>query len=287
MPLRLPRPIQFVLDYLRELAREYSADNSSLMAAAVSYYAFVSTIPLLLAAAIAMSCVLGSPEQAYNTVMDWLSKAAPQSADKIGPAIQPVVYGFIKQRGIGIAIAVVTLLWSGSQLFVNLGTVMNIAWDSRPRGFIMNRVIALLMLIGVGVLLLISFLITTVSAAISREHIVFLGLNVSSIYRSGWQTLGFLLPVIITITAFTLMYKIMPNTKVRLASALKGAVIAGLLWELAKIAFSYYVTNIAKPNAIYGSLGGLILFLVWIYYSSTVMIVGAQIAAIDQRRHWR
>jgi membrane protein len=285
MRLHMPHRLESAADFLKQLAREYSADNSSLMAAAVSYYAFVSLIPLLLAAAIAISYALGSPQQAFDTVMDWLSKAGPAIADEIGPVIQPVVYGFVEQRGIGILIASVTLLWSGSSLFVNLGTVMNIAWDTKPRGFLMNYLVAFAMLFGVGALLLMSFAITTLASALASHQIIIAGVDLSRLFRSGWQALGFLLPVIITISAFTLMYKVMPNTKVRFKSALFGGLAAGLLWEFAKICFSYYVTNIAKPSVIYGSLGGLILFLIWIYYSSTVVIISAQIAAIDQRRH--
>lgn len=269
---------------LKELAKEFIKDDSSLMAAAVSFYVFISLIPLLLFAAAALSYTLGSQEQAYRTVNDYLQRYSPTLAQESSREIRAVIEGYIHGRGVAAGFGIAALLWAGSQVFVNLSRVVNRAWDTKPRGFLMGKIVGVGLLLAVGILLLVSFGITTAANAVQAYNIIFLGQNISAWFGQAWGLLAFLLPLIVTISTFTLLYKVMPNTYVPIDSALAGAVVAGILWEVAKFLFSWYVTHFSNFSAIYGSLAGIVLLLLWIYYSSIVIILGAQISAIHSRK---
>jgi membrane protein len=77
---------------------------------------------------------------------------------------------------------------------------------------------------------------------------------------------------------FFLIYKIIPNKKVLFTSALQAAFFAGLLWELAKYLFAWYVLHLARYSLYYGSLSTLAIFVLWVYYSSTILVVGGEFA---------
>jgi membrane protein len=280
----VPRQLQPAISFFKELWQEFIKDNSSLMAAAVSFYIFLSLAPLLLLAAAALSYALGSEEQAYTTVIDYLHGYSPQLARQTADTIREVLTGFIEGRGAATGFGVVALVWSGSQAFVILSKVMNIAWGSQPRSFIWARVLAIGLMFAVGILLLISFGISTAANAVLTYDITLFGHDITALFGQAWRVAAYLLPLIVTIATFTLLYKVMPTAKVPLSSALTAAIVAGLLWESAKQLFSWYVANIVNFNAVYGPLAGIVLLLVWIYYSAVVIILGAQISAIHYSR---
>lgn len=269
--MRVPRILRSPFEFMKELAKEFALDRSSLVAAAVSYYVFLSLIPLLLLAVAAFGFILRGEEDAYSTVINFLSTYSPEGAGGVAPLIQEIIQGSSAATGFGL----IALLWAGSQAFVNLEIAVNIAWDVEPRSFIKQRLIAIVLLFAVGLLLLLSFGITTaISAARGYD---FFGLDIPGWI---WTLLAYPLPLLISIAMFTIVFKLLPNTQVPFAAAFVGGMITGVLWELAKIGFSWYVTNFANFSAVYGSLASVILLLVWIYYSSVVTILGAQISAL-------
>ncbi len=267
-------------DFAKQVAKDFSEDNGSLVAAAISFYVFLSLIPVLLLAVATVGYLLGSPERARQIVFSYMSQYSPSG----GPSAQSVVESVVRGRASATGFSIIALLWSGTWVMANLETAINVAWNVREkRGFFLKRLIALSMLMMAGVLFGASFGITTAFAAIKGLDIQLFGAAPAD-WSWVWKFLEYLIPFLVTIAAFTLVYKILPNTLVRLRAALVGGVFAGILWEVAKIGLSYYVTNFTGYS-IYGSLGGIIVLLVWIYYSSVVTILGAEVASLWSCRH--
>ena len=90
--------------------------------------------------------------------------------------------------------------------------------------------------------------------------------------------LKYLLPFFLTYCLFFLIYKIIPNKRVHFMSALQAALFTGLLWELAKHLFVWYVVHLAQYSIFYGSLSTLVILVLWVYYSSTILVVGGEFA---------
>ena len=88
--------------------------------------------------------------------------------------------------------------------------------------------------------------------------------------------LKYLLPFFLTYCTFFLIYKIIPNKRVHFKSALQAAFFTSLLWELAKHLFTWYVVHLAEYSIFYGELSTLVIFVLWIYYSSTILVVGGE-----------
>jgi membrane protein len=90
--------------------------------------------------------------------------------------------------------------------------------------------------------------------------------------------LKYLLPFFLTCCMFFSIYKIIPNKKVHFTSALQAAFFTSLLWELAKHLFAWYIVHLAEYSLVYGSLSTLVIFVLWVYYSSTILVLGGEFA---------
>ena len=258
--------------FVRTLRREFAKDNGGMVAAAMSFYALVSIPPLLLVAVAVLGFVLRSSEQAYVTVLEYVGRFYPAAAlDVLGHVV--------RTGGAVGGLGLIFLLWSGSSVFLSLEKAVNIAWAVKVRrGFLRERALAIGMTLGAGVLLLASVGLTTLAGMIRKAP----GLRVIlSEMPQGWHLAGLTLPLILTIGMFTLVYKLLPNRPVRLRHALAGGLVAGILCEIGKHAFGWYVSSPARYSVIYGSLTAAIVLMIWIYYSSVATIIGAEVAAIN------
>ena len=283
--MRILEPLVNAYDFTKEVAGEYVQDNGSLAAAAVGFYVFLSLVPMLLLAVAGVGFLLGSPERARDIVFTYIKQYSPSLAAANSLQVRAMVNELVHGRGAATGIGLVFMLWSGTSLMVTLERAINVAWDcDRQRMFLLNRLLGLGMLVTSGVLFLISFGVTTALDALKSANICLLGLASAS-WPWMWGLFGYLVPLTFTIIAFTLMYKVLPCTFVPIRAALFGGLFAGILWEAAKLLFSFYVSRYAGYSRIYGSLTGIIVLMVWINYSAIVAIVGAEAASVWARRH--
>lgn len=263
------------LDHAKKIWREFNKDNGFLLAAAMSFYTFLSVFPLVLVGIAIFGYILGSPENARQLVLGTASHYA------VGSSAIAILESIAGGSGTGLGLGTLLLLWSGSTLMVMVQQAMNVVWDlEQPRGMVKQRLVGLLFLALLGTLLLLSLGATTAINAISSSNILLI---------PGWSWVAslfsYFIPLVMSIAAFTLLYKLMPNTSVRWKVALIGGVFAGVFWEIAKVAFTFYVVNFGSYRDLYGSLGGVILFLIWVDYSAIILILGGELAAVWARDH--
>lgn len=130
------------------------------------------------------------------------------------------------------------------------------------------------MMVGVvGILFLVNMILSSFFAVLQ-------GYQVRVLVATGpalqWM-LKYLIPFLLSYCMFCLIYKVIPNKTVPFKSALKVALFSSLLWELAKHIFGWYVANIASYSFFYGSLSALAVFVLWVYYSSTILVMGGEL----------
>ena len=127
------------------------------------------------------------------------------------------------------------------------------------------------MALATGVLFLISIWVTAVFSILAMVQFPDIGLLLSL----GSYALTFIL----TLCIFLLLYKYMPNTETEWRFVWTGAVVATVLFEIARHFFVFYIEHFTSYQIIYGSLGAIVILLVWIYYSAFIMLLGAQISS--------
>ena len=278
--MQTPKAVKVFYEILKNSINEYRKDNCSFMAAAVSYYIFLSFIPLVLLAVSAASYFLGSSENAQKIVLGYTSSFSPGLTADSAFGIKSIISQVIRDRGTATGIGLVLLAWSGSSAISALEQSVNLAWNlEKKRSFLRSKLVSLAVMIFIILILMSSTLITAAIKTFKGLNIVVFGVPPTQ-WPWVWSIVGYAIPFLITSACFLVIYYFLPKTKVNFKSAIIASVVASVLWEIAKQAFSFYIIHIAKSSTVYGSLASIILFLGWIYSSAIVIIYGAELCSV-------
>jgi len=247
--------------------QELGADDASHMAAGVAYYAILSLFPLMLGLIAIFGLFLPS-EAVQGELFDFFERNLPGATDVLERNIEEVV----RLRGAMGLVSLVLLFWSASAMFGAIARAINRAWDiHKDRSFPIRKLRDLTMALGTGVLFVLSVGATAVFSILQGMDLPLVGTAADS----GARILGFLFSLAI----FLLLYKFMPNTKTFWRYVWPGALLAAILFEVAKTLFVFYLDRFATYESVYGSVGSVIALLVWIYISAFILILGAEFSA--------
>ncbi len=245
-------------------------------AAAMSYFGLLTLFPALLVL-LALGNHFDVGKEMLNRAVDVYPgsreflRTTLRSLENVGPSV--------------IISCVVVTLWAGSWVFNVIEHAINRLWGTKPRTFLHGRGITLGMIGGIGVLMIASVLLTSVLVALREmasrltprqiERVTMLAVAGDAF----WQFIFTLVSILVTIALFTLVYRFMPSGRVTLRDSIPGAVIAGLLWEVAKFIFASSL-HYFHYDQIYGSVGAVVAVLTWSYVSSLILLFGAQLSVV-------
>ncbi len=256
--------------------KELGDDDATHLAAGVAYYAMFALFPLILAVLAIGGTLLDSPGQQENFV-NFVTDNLPGSKGFVEDNLREVIK-FRSVLGLG---AVVGLLWSASAGMGAVARGVNRAWDvHRNRPFYVAKPLQIMMALAVGVLFLLSTLLTSAIELITDP-------------RRDWGLPGqdFLLdlgiaslalrvaPFLINMVIFLLLYYFAPNCKTYWRYVWPGALIAAILFEVAKGIFIWYLDNLATYDQVYGSVTSVMSLLLWMWVSALILIMGAEISS--------
>lgn len=254
-------------------AKRLGEHRGTQLAAAMGYYGLLSVFPLLIVAVGITGILLNSSTQAE--IVNFLVRELPLESVEI----EPLVEGVVANGGTVGLVGAAGLIFTSSALMGSARNALSIAFEEPfRRGVLRSKLVDVLMVFGLGAVFVASFAATL----IGQLDIVFgggFGDAIDSIYSAG----GFLLAPLLAAFVFIVLFRFLPVTRPPLADVWPGALFAALGYEALKRAFSAYLDQFANYNAIYGSLGAVIAFLVFIYLASLVFLMGAEIAALWPR----
>lgn len=271
------------MSFLNRVWDKLGRDNIFFMAAGLAFSVITTLIPLIVLLFAGVGYALASSPDAMGEVIVTIRRFLPFASEEIIGSIIAVV----NSRGTIGVIGLLALVWAATGVVSSIRTVVNTVFEMQEtRSIIAGKVFDLVMVAVLGVFFLLSIAFTTAFAVVEDSGIHALerlGLP------TGWvdpaATLG--LALVTNILMFTLLYRTAPAKPIPLWTALSGGVVTALLFEAAKHGFRWYV-GLAREGTLgpaSGSLGALILLLLWIYYSALVFILGAEAAfALDARR---
>jgi membrane protein len=253
------------LGLLAGAAREVLKPNSAIIAAAIAYFALFSLFPIILLSISIASFNLG-PLMDQQLIVQKLEFIAPALGQLLGKNIDEI----IRARGPVSGIALVGLIWSASTIFFTLTQTLNKIWGNKRRRAVWKRrgLAILFVLTFVGpALFLASFagsLITNLRTWLPAQFIPIGG------------ALSIVVAILLDVALFMMLYIMLPHGTSTWREILPGAMGAGLLWELAKKAFLFFVsTYLSVSNLVYGSVAAIFAFLVWAYLSGLIFLFGA------------
>jgi membrane protein len=252
------------------------------MAAATAFYGLISLIPLGVLAISVVGRVLGffAAADAEDQVLDFMRAALPLKAPAVERAIRqyphPTGSWFVE------AVSLLGLLWAGSRLFRTLEDVLTRVWSGHGRGrsLFARYLIALAATACAGLIFLATMLATATTAALASTEG---GPAAALLLRWVAPGLRAVAPIGAAWMMFLLMYKFLPQDRVRWREAVIGAAAAAVMWEISRAAFAVLVNQSAGYGQLYGSLAGIVLVGMWIYVTAAIMLVGAELAVVLQK----
>lgn len=255
---------------LEQTWRAYSQDRGSMLAAALSYYTLLSLFPLMLFI-LAISSPFLQSESAIRAVTRFVGEYLPSGAALLRSSLEEVT----KLRGTLTVAAGLGFLWSASGGFDLLQLGLNRAFRvHQPRPLWRQRIVSMVLVGCVSLLFAFSFLWTT-SLRLAIHYGVLQRRDpvVDYVAPVGATILGFFV--------FGMLYRYIPyDRSIRWAHVWFPALLASALWEVAKLGFAWYLTNMALLNLVYGSLGTIIAVMLWGYITAVVFLLGAELAAV-------
>lgn len=265
----------------RKALMEFNRDGCTDSAAALTYFAVLSIFPALLA----LVSLLGVFGQGQRTVDALLGLASDFVPNDVLSMVEPVVASMVQTQAAGFALVtgLLVALWSASNYTTAFSRAMNRIyevdegrpiWKARPLFYLVTLLIlALIAVVGFGL---------AVSGPVARAAGDLIGLGDTAVMV--WDVVKWPVLLAIVILIVALLYFITPNVrqpKFRWISV--GSTVAIVGWLLVSVAFGFYVANFGNYNATYGSLGGVIIFLLWLWITNNALLFGAEIDAELER----
>jgi membrane protein len=198
-----------------------------------------------------------------------------------------IIEGFVKDIATNssqslLSIAAIGGLWTASGGMMVTMRSINAAYGfEENRSYVKRKLLSLLFTVALLILIVMVFITLVVGELLGNWIFAIIGNEV--LFFNLWQYLRFIIPILYMIIIFALIYKYTPSTtkenRIKIKSTLFGSIFSTLGWIIASILFSFYVNNFANYAVTYGSLGGVIVFLMWLYIISMLIILGGEINA--------
>lgn len=273
---------------MKHTFQEFSEDECMNMAAALAYYTVFSLPPLLLLV-ITIAGLVVNPVQVQQMIQSQVGgMIGPQAAGEINTMVSAANEQVRAHGGaIGLIIGIGALLFGATGAFAQLQYALNKAWEVQPdpeasswKDFIVKRFFSLGMILAVAFLLLVSL---TISAVLSA-----LGEQIGRMMPGGFsdvllQAINFAISFGVITVMFAAIFKVLPDAIIRWRDVWVAAVVTALLFTIGKFAIGLYLGQ-SNPGSAFGAAGSLVLILVWIYYSSLIVLFGAEFAQVWAQR---
>lgn len=269
---------------LKETYQEWRKDNPMLLAAALSFFTVFSIIPILILAIALLGHILGEERAQQEIIKQLAVNFGPQAANSVRNLL-----GEAQASGAGVAslFSGVLLFVVGSRVFLQLQKALNLVWrveQTKPRGVIKNillkRLISFAMVIGVGLFIFAFFFVDvtlqTLSSSLGSAFPQIQGLPFWKLASYGGSLTLFTL-------LFAVLYKYVPEARVSWRDVWVGALVTSVLIASSRYLLTLYF-RLSNVSSLYGAVGSMIIFLLWIYYTAQIFLFGAEFTWIYANR---
>ena len=274
--------LQILWRFINAFSDAWSDDRLPRQSAAIAYFALFSMAPLLLLAMTIIARVLG-PQAVEGELHLQLSGFMGEQAAN---ALEQLVRGVTLSKGDNTPAAIIgaaTLIYGATGVFVELKDSLNLIWGLRRREgksvvlFLTDRLLSFGMVLISGALLLASVLVSGTFAVV-RGWVA----NEITLPVEAWALVAFAIAFAIETLLFAIIFKVLPDLKFPWKDVWMGALVTALLFEAGKYGLGWYLAR-ASTLSSFGAAGSVVLLLIWVYYSSLIVLTGAEFIEITQR----
>lgn len=251
----------------------YGAHACGIYAGALAFFAVLALFPLLVLL-ITLFAIFVRRSDASALVLDRVATFLPGSATFVVAGVDTV----LAAQPVLLGLSTIGLLWSSLGIFLTLGYALNRVWEvPRDRPLLAQYAIATALVLSIGVLMLLSLLLSTLLVVLHLVQGAIAGLDLPG---TGALVLvgSDVLDLVIVAIAAAVLYRVLPNTTVRWRDVLLPAFLMAIAREVAKLGFTWYLGTFAQVDRVYGPIAALIGLLLWLYVSSILLMLGAELS---------
>jgi len=264
---------------LKSTVREFRIDALNDWAAALTYYSVLSIFPALL---VLVSLVGLAGQETIQGLVDNLGQVAPSSVNDI---LKTAIQNLQRSQGSAGVLALVGLgvaLWSASGYVAAFMRASNAIYDV-PEGRPIWKTVPIRLAVTVVVMILLaaSAIVVVVTGGLAQRVGRLLGIGSAAV--TAWDIAKWPVLLVVVSFLFALLYWASPNARQGFRWVTPGGILAVVVWVAASVAFALYVVNFGSYNKTYGSLAGVIIFLVWLWLSNLALLLGAELNAELER----
>lgn len=276
------RPARF-REFFYRVGSKALEDNIFFMAGAITFNFLVALVPIFLLFVGFSGFILTSrfPDPALS-LMDMLVENLPaiEEVGEVVALVEGIINALVAERASFSVVGFLVFLWISTRLVGTLRTVLREVFDfPHGRGIVQGKIFDGFMVVVGGNLFVLNLGITVVLKAVEDYGLDLMGLRgaVPALIR---QTSGQLLALGSIWVLFILIYRYLPPRRIPMRTAVVAATFTGILFELSKFLFSWYVTSVADFRSAYGGLTSAAVLFFWIYYGAIVFILGGEVAQV-------
>lgn len=255
----------------------YGSDDLT-FASSIAYYALLSLFPFFLLALSILASVVGNDVGRATQVLDFVLRYFPAQFEFVTKQLAAM-----QQSGVQLGVVgSLVMIWAAMGVFGAVTSAVNHAWGvERQPSYLKHKLISFVMLATSGLLLIVGLvLVSAINVAEARWFAVVMDRAPALDVLRGYAIKSATTVLFIFIVG--LVFYFVPNAKVRFRDVWVGAVITGLLWRLALAGFSLYIRDQSRFS-VHGTIGGVVMFLLWVYVSSVIFLFGAEVTAAYAR----
>ncbi|RYM00022.1 YihY/virulence factor BrkB family protein [Sporolactobacillus sp. THM7-7] len=258
--------------FIQLLVRRIFEDHTVDLAATLAFYFLLSLFPLIIFLFAIIPYLGLSSEQ----LLHFLAAYLPAELISL---IHQNLNGVFTKSGSLLSFGVIATIWPASNAVNALIRTLNRAYRvEESRSFLMTRFMAMGLTVAMVFAMAMTLAINVVSAA--WVLVLFRYIGLSDTFAAIWSTVSTLVTFIVIIIIFAFLYRLGPNMRLKWGEVMIGSVVAGAGWQIASYAFSFYVAHFGNFSSTYGTLGGIIILMLWFYMTALTIIIGGQVNAI-------
>ena len=265
--------------YIKKVFKEFSADNTLKYSASLAYYTVFSIAPLLVVLTSSFGWLFGKEAiqgQIYQQLNKLIgSKAAIQIQDMIKNV------HLSGNNFIGTVVSFVILFIAATSIFGEIQDSINKIWGLRIKPkkawwkLILTRLLSFSLILSFGFIMVVSLILNALVAAFGN----FIGRYINNYSVYFIQITEAILSLVVASFLFSLIFKILPDAKVKWRDVLVGGLITAIFFTLGKLGIGFYLGK-SNITSLYGAAGSIIILMVWVYYSSIILYLGAEFTKV-------
>lgn len=258
---------------LKRIIKEFNIGEINSKAAEMSFFLLLSLFPFVM---FTISSIVYIPILHLNKYISFFENLMPESAFMV---VLSIINSALSNKSIGFTIMSFFLtIWSSSRAVRAIIKGANRSYRVKEtRSYIKVTIVGLLFTVGLLLLLFISMIFLVFGEKIGYIIFDFIGLD--NIFIKIWDICRYSIGILTIIIILMYLYKYTPNKKIKIKDTIPGALISTIGWIIVSLFYSYYSNYYANYEVIYGSIGGIIVLITWIYLSSWAILIGAEVNA--------